>query len=405
MFIVNSNCEVKLMETLQNTQLFSDHYSGLYFHFSKLQDTYRNDFQLNVAINIFFDKFKDDPGAIFVFRDGDVIIIVNTNNNRELNKAIVEMRQLFAGDPLAYHNKDTENNAFADIYGLAFLSSQSEAFKNVCIQKVSDLQNKVYADKPAPKLDDVKPMTPLQLSNIEKDLQNIDLTHFIRNQTVCSAKTSVDQPRKIFEEIYVSIAHLNQALCPGYSLTSDHGLFTYITRLLDKKVLQLIKSRPQLYFKFPISINMNMSSIFSHDFEELDASITQKIKNSIVVEIHVSDMFFNMQQFANVRDKLQKLGYRVCIDGLSYLSFVQLDRKDLGADLVKIQWHEDIVMGTDEEKRKKMFASVEAATPGRIIICRCDTKSALEYGQPLGIHLYQGWYLDKLFNPKSRIIN
>jgi hypothetical protein len=40
-----------------------------------------------------------------------------------------------------------------------------------------------------------------------------------------------------------------------------------------------------------------------------------------------------------------------------------------------------------------------------VILTRCDNKQAVEYGQALGITLFQGRYLDGLVNPKSSVKN
>ena len=41
------------------------------------------------------------------------------------------------------------------------------------------------------------------------------------------------------------------------------------------------------------------------------------------------------------RREVQKLGYRVCLDGLTSLNIAQVNREKLGVDLLKLQWNSD----------------------------------------------------------------
>jgi len=123
------------------------------------------------------------------------------------------------------------------------------------------------------------------------------------------------------------------------------------------------------------------------------------------VELQISDVFEDMRAFAIARNSIQKLGYRVCLDGVTDMSFTQVDRERLGFDLVKLQWNADIPSDLQTKENKRISDAVKACGSNRVILTRCDNRKAVDYGQALGISLFQGRYLDKLMNPLAKVEN
>ena len=148
-----------------------------------------------------------------------------------------------------------------------------------------------------------------------------------------------------------------------------------------------------------------METLLSSRFAEFDASISPANKVAIVLEIPIIDIFADMAAYTLARNEVQKLGYRVCLDGVTTSSFTSINREKLGLDLVKMQWNADMDADLESEESKALIDAVQATGTNRLILCRCDNKSAVEYGQALGISLYQGRYLDSLLNPTSKIEN
>jgi c-di-GMP-related signal transduction protein len=110
-----------------------------------------------------------------------------------------------------------------------------------------------------------------------------------------------------------------------------------------------------------------------------------------------------MSAFLTAKDVVQKLGYRVCLDGVTDLSFPQIDRKRLGFDLIKLQWNAETEY--KEARDKKLVDAIKECGNSRVIMTRCDNEAAVKYGQALGISLFQGRYLDSVVNPKSQLQN
>jgi LmbE family N-acetylglucosaminyl deacetylase len=84
----------------------------------------------------------------------------------------------------------------------------------------------------------------------------------------------------------------------------------------------------------------------------------------------------------------------MCIDGLHYLHLPLIDRKRLGADLVKVIWSPDLLDSLNETRREELKAAIKRAGVDRVTLCRCDNADAIRWGQSLGIRLFQGHYVD-----------
>ena len=129
------------------------------------------------------------------------------------------------------------------------------------------------------------------------------------------------------------------------------------------------------------------------------------VKVSMVIEIPAVDAFSNMEGFILARREAQKKGYRICLDGLSAQSLPQMNREKLGVDLMKLQWNADSESDLTSLENKELADAIARCGSNRIILCRCDSLQAVEYGQALGLSLFQGRYIDSLVAPNSRVEN
>jgi hypothetical protein len=70
-----------------------------------------------------------------------------------------------------------------------------------------------------------------------------------------------------------------------------------------------------------------------------------------------------------------------------------------------LQWNADVLTDVKSAVSSALIESIQATGTNRIILCRCDNRSALEYGMALGISLFQGRYLDSVLNPTAKVEN
>ena len=437
MQIYNKGAEAKLVEMLGEMQDAHGEWTAVRFAFAELMEQYRSDYQIKIAINMMGDLLKSQEVSIFVCADNTIFLLCCNTPKQLIDKVIFQLRYLFMDDPLAYTLDGEENEAFCQVYAL---EQQYKEFAALARNKMlGGKRGQAAASAAAPAsshapaataggsassprakpaespgllrqvTEQIVRATPIKyfnahsLANIERDLSNANITNVIRRQPVCAAIPDM-MVRRVFDELYVNIAHLRQVLHVDMDLLSNRSLFKYLTELLDHRMLAMIKHDPARYLELPISLNLNIRTLLSDAFLEFDESVKPSVKVSIVVEIQASDVFDDMRAFVLARDQLQKLGYRVCLDGLSELSFLQIDREKLGFDLVKLQWNADMP-GEQTPQSRKIAEAVRVCGANRIILTRCDNRKAVDYGQAMGVSLFQGRYLDKLMNPLSKIEN
>ena len=171
---------------------------------------------------------------------------------------------------------------------------------------------------------------------------------------------------------------------------SNRWLFRYLTQLLDVRMLDMLISSPVRYFETPVSLNFNIETILSRKFREFDAVIKPTLKVSLVIEIHIGDIFADINGFIAARNLLQKLGYRVCIDGLNSFSILQINRELLAFDLAKLQWNADQEADIATADNQALLRAIKNCGPNRVILCRCDTRQAVNFWTDNGHQSFSG---------------
>ena len=422
-----AGAEARLVERLNMLAENPGAWTVIYFAFNRLLDHYRSDYQIKIALNLMKDLLKEHEGHLFLCKDSTIFLLGEKLPRQLIDKVIFQLRYLFMDDPLAYTPEGDENMAFCDVYNLG---SDFPAVETLARQKLllDARANRPATEKPAgPSLSPViasvtklvhgaqtpfmepvkmamKFLSAASLATIEKDLNRADLSIVLRRQPICAAIPDMTV-RKVFDEIYINIAHLRQMLRLDVDLIGNRWLFKALTETLDERVLHMLRLAPGRYIETPISLNLNIRTLMSDHFFEFDAALKPSVKVAVVLEIQIADVFEDMRGFMQARDAVQRMGYRVCLDGLSDVAFAQIDRESLGCDLIKLQWNAEIAGDENHTTNQKMAEAVRRCGPNRIILTRCDNRKAVDYGQSLGISLFQGRYLDKLMNPLSKVEN
>ncbi len=399
--IISKEAEVKLVEKIAAPMRDDTSSRALKLNFSHLLDQYKTEYQRKITLNIISDHLREDEGVLFICQDNDIFLISPKISRNSLDKLIFQLRYLYSDDPLAYNVYGQENPEFCKIYEMH--TNQAELEDEIKRKAVSAARKgieKTVLDY-EPKL---KKLTPARLAVLEKDLAMADISQVLRHQPVCAVQKGRD-PKELFEELYINIAHLQKSLANDVNLFSSQALFRYLTQVLDVKLLDMIARRPAIYFESSVSLNLNIETILSSEFINFDHRIKPSLKVSVVVEIQASDVIENTMRFAAARERLLGGGYRMCLDGLSYLNFIQLDRERLGFDLAKLQWNAELDVESNPSDYWKLREAILKYGAGRVILCRCDTPKAIEFGHSLGLSLFQGRYLDYLLYPKSRVTN
>jgi hypothetical protein len=392
MITVSRAGEVKLVETLGELTDQLESWTVINFRLSKLLEEYRTEYQLKIAVNLAADLLQALQGGIYMCSNGDMAVLARNLMPQLLNKLIFQLRYLYMDDPLAYTPEGDDNVEFCTVYPLETMYRQCvQLFNKSMVIGIKQMRDGVKADA-APQN---SVLDASGLSAIEKQMASLDLSNAVRRQAICTFNGPV---RRIFDEMYIHIPHLRELLKTGVDFLSNKWLFKYITQLLDQRVLAMIAANPATHLATPLSLNLNVETLLSDGLNMLDMTLTPSQKVSLMFEVPVVDAFADSTAFTFARTAAHKLGYRVCLDGLSEMSFRQINRNVLGVDLVKLQWNADL-----NQDRKTAHALLKQAVDNcggsRIILCRCDSEEAILYGQDMGISLFQGRFVDSVLDP------
>jgi EAL domain-containing protein (putative c-di-GMP-specific phosphodiesterase class I) len=404
MKLITAGAEAKLVEELATIRSDTQDVVGVHFHFDLLLDHYRSDYQIKIATNLLTDLLKHQEGGIYLLRNCSLVVLGKDISRSLLDKAIFQLRYLFMDDPLAYTTDGHENAKFCRLYQLETdFEMMSEMARRQMLggrQITNDnpKDSTKYAEGAS------RFFNSSNLERIEKMIREIDLFPAMRRQPVCATVPNM-AVRRVFDELYLNITHLRDLLGTDIDLLSNRWLFKYLTLVMDERVVALLKDRSTTFLGSPISLNLNVRTLMSDMFASFDAFLKPSTKVSVVLEIQASDVFEDMYAFFSARDSVQRLGYRICLDGLNHQSFPMIDREHLGVDLVKLQWNANIKSDTFNAENQAVANAVRRCGANRIILTRCDNRQAVDYGQALGISLFQGRYLDELIDPMSNTVN
>lgn len=430
--LVYKSAEVRLTQMLADLRVQPTGWMALHFHLDRLLDEYKSEYQIKIAINLINDLLKNYDGHLFLMADSSIMVLCNRLEQVIQEKLVFQLRYLYMDDPLSYTESGMENPQFVTVYDI---KHNWQAFNEVCTrymamvargqpialqplgtpvaelaapQEVAAERMPVLEKAPLPEAIMPAPaalggeFSASRLAAMENNLRMADLQATLRRQPVCAVYADLSL-RRLYEELYINMGHLRRMMQSDVDFLSNRWLFRYITQILDARMIDLLRINPGRYLESPISINLNVETVLSSRFSELDAIIPAAKKVAIVVELPVVDAFADMTAFNLAVAEAQKLGYRVCLDGLTTASFISIQRSQFTVDLLKVQWNGE---GASEHMRESAMArAVQDAGSNRIILCRCDNKKAIEYGQSMGISLFQGRFIDAVLNPTSKVEN
>lgn len=394
-----SSQEILLLDQTVRLQRNPAGRTAVHLHLSLLQPNNRREHHVRIAANSFEPLLKKFDGQLFQFGNADLVVVTKDASDEEIDKVVAKVRYLFSDDPLAAGDDSTQQPGFCSWYNFTdrypeFRAMVEQAVK-VAEQRRKDQQNARNREVGIPDEDVPKPaMTATLLGRLEQSIANMDLTNLVRRQPICALLPNMP-PKVVFNELYVSITELRRKVMPDADPAANPWLFQHLTQTLDQRVLSLMPSL-EAGIQIACSVNMNVSTLLSPQFQTFDSKLRAVTQKTIVLELQPVDIFRDVGAFLFARDFVRDKGYRLCLDGLNHLSYPLLQRSQLGLDLEKIVWAADLAHSGPDPRRERFREAVRLAGGAKVILCRCDSPEAVEFGQSVGISLYQGRYIDRL---------
>ncbi len=210
--------------------------------------------------------------------------------------------------------------------------------------------------------------------------------------------TSDRKPAAVYSEIFTSIESLRRTLLPNIDIYANRWLFQDLTQHLDMRVLAYLSRLGSNALPQAFSLNLNISTLISPQFLDFDETLSKRARSGVVIELQLIDIYSDLGNYLFVRDFLRERGYKFCLDGMTHLSLPLVNREALGGDLVKLFWGADMAEQLDGPHGETLREAVRGIGSERLILARCDSEQALEFGLSLGITLYQGFLLDRMLS-------
>ncbi len=373
-------------------------------HLSKLKPYNRRKQHLRAAAHSFEGLVKSLKGQLFQIKNADLFFIYKSEAQAQVETTVRKVRFLFGDDPLI-ENERKDGPSFSTWY------DAERDFEQVLrlVQDLADVERKKKAvakkkmDSRAAllaKQQKGEPLTPEILQRVEQALERADLSNLVRRQFICSIDEQM-VPEQIFSELFISIMDLRETLLPGVNLTSNQWLFQHLTEALDKRMLAMLIKTDTISLSGDISFNLNLSTLLSPEFQAFDESVTAGRRGAMIIELQKLDILANLGSYLFAREYIQDKGYRVCLDGLTHDTFKIIKQERLGADLIKLVWHSEMMDG-GERMHGEIQEIVEKTGPAKVVLCRVDNREAVDFGHSVGINQFQGRFVENLIAEDNR---
>ncbi|HZB94232.1 MAG TPA: hypothetical protein VE397_22475 [Stellaceae bacterium] len=383
--------EVQLLRHLRRLAEVRSGQRALHFHLSRLQRHHRRDKHLQIVANMLDELVQRFEGRLFRLANSDIVLICKGARRKTLEGTVDLIRYLFGEDPLAKH--DDGGSAFCSLFDLEhdydrFLAQVERLREAEARQRAAAVPTR--AD---PRPSRRRPLGPEHLGDILGIVNRADLSSVLRRQTVWSLSPgAVAQP--LFDEIFVSIEELGQALAPEYHLGNDRWLFQYLTQALDRRVLWLL-ARDYPVGAHGISLNVNVATLLSPEFSDFEEHLPVRARGNILLELQLADIWSDFGAYLFAENMAKQHGHRLLLDAVRFRSLPLIDPKRLGVDYLKLVW-DDALLELTDEGAEEFRQALERIAPVRVILMRCERAEAVAFGQAAGIALFQGWYMDRL---------
>ena len=373
---------------------------AIHLQLSQLEPHNRRHFKLHMAASAFGNLLQRFKSELFQLGHGDIFYFWHGDPAAEVQQVVLGLCCLFSDDPLLKADGDAAEVADGPDFEAARPGAAIQPrfcrwfeleceYDTLCL-RVQQSVAEARGTAAGLSLGLRRPLDPAQLARIETRLAAMSLSGLIRRQPICAVLPGTP-PRALFTEVHIAIRKLAEVL--DVDLTADLWLFQRLGESLDRRLMSSLAHGVK-DAAGPISINLRLATVLSPEFLKFDDAYRKRHSGSVVIELQLIDIFAELGGFLFIREFLRERGYLVCIDGLHYLHLPLIDRKRLGADLVKIIWSPDLLDAVNGDQLAEFRAATKRTGVDRVILCRCDTAEAVSWGQAVGIRLFQGHYVD-----------
>ena len=213
------------------------------------------------------------------------------------------------------------------------------------------------------------------------------LKAFMRSQRV--VERPADQPAApVMREYFISLELLRSALFPESNLRRSGKLFGDLTLTLDQVMMRSLRYLPDL--ASPFSINLNVQSVFTKNFEIF---IAEAPLDLLTIEFRQPNIVEYFDEYLTARGLLRAKGVRIAVDQIFPDTLGLVNLEIIGASMAKIHWRDSAV--EIFRARRSAFRNI-LEMDIKLVMTRVDEADAFAVGESMGIRWFQGHLIEDL---------
>jgi len=354
-------------------------YGALYVSVSKLEPKNRPPEFVKILSKLFESVVEAAKGSLYVMSNGDFVILARHIAPNLIEEAVKQLREGLASDPILDSQDSSE---FAQVYHFPERFDEFYSY----VQEMMNSQTEEAAEE-----NPLRPMTSGDVDELIAELNKTDIADIIKRQSVMRMRKN-DDFAVIFQEFFVAVKDLAHKFKDGINLTASKWLFMYLSQRLDKKTMLSFAEAELTKWPSAISLNLNLSSIFSKEFD----SFLRHLPNQgcqIIAEVKTMDIFNNNQRYLDARKLLHEKGHLLLLDEMSPRAMKMLDINSIKPDMVKMFWEPLLEY---EPVDTDLRETIEAFGRENVILAKVTSEKAIKWGTNHGISAFQGPFIDNI---------
>ena len=359
---------------------------AVHVHLSRLRPQNRQEGHVRIALRMLEPMVNAYHGQMFLLATSDIVFMVKDANLTDVENMIYKLRALFSKDPLTFSDSGDGVDNFCTWYDLS--GSDYDAFLLMARRATEEARarSREKTQQSAAAALDTK-----MLAELLERLARTDISRLIRRQAAIVVGEGNSNAEVIFQEFFVSVSELQKELNSEVSLLSNRWLFQHLSLSLDRRVLNALGGAELRSWPVVYSLNLNLATIKTDTFAEFAQHIAGQA--GLSVELQILDILADSRSYFEAHNRLLKGGHQILIDGVNELAVQFMDLTQFKADRYKLHWSPEL---GDSEHGEQVVNGLLPVGLEKIVLGRCDSEAAIQWGLSKGIQCFQGRYVDTM---------
>jgi EAL domain-containing protein (putative c-di-GMP-specific phosphodiesterase class I) len=234
------------------------------------------------------------------------------------------------------------------------------------------------------------PLTSWTVYQIQKLLNDISIRSHIRRQPVY-ARDHNGKWAPLWDECFVALNELHRTYFPKLEFETPNHLFLEMCQSLDRRLITGLTRNYELIKGQKLSLNLSVMSVVEAAFTHFSRMLPITEHNLIGFEVHVGDLFQDIDLTLNALATIRREGFKVGLDGITPDMLPYINFPLFNVDFFKINASKAHAGELGTPTARKIIASLPL---DKIVFFHCDSAPALVAGTELGVKMFQGWLID-----------